>query len=290
MSNIPYISIKSVLYNLSEIVPKQNWNESLFLEWANQGLRRITTHSKYEDTAQLIAVSEHTASLPSDLRYITQLAYHTQSSAQDIEGLLHTMNLDSVKWSPAINHMANPTGLAERAIETSNSMKVVWRPMRASTNAFLNTLLCDPNMFPTIHTFLNCADCEHEYIVNPNMTITTTLKEGLVYVSYLRFPKDNSTGDVLMPDNEELKEAIMHYCLWKYFLRKSLIGEDKSGNERDYHKSMFGLMKAKAQASIATPDVAQMENLKSMRDRLVPRDNQFDSFFSGLKNREKLTY
>ena len=144
-------------------------------------------------------------------------------------------------------------------------------------------------MFPSLYIDLDCPGCSHEYTVNPDMSLTTTLKDGVLYVAYLRFPK-NDSGDVLIPDNEELKEAIMHYCMWRYYIKKSLIGEDKSQQERDYHKQQFGLMKAKAQATLDSPDIAQMENLKAIRDRLNPRDNMYDNFFSKLNSRESLKY
>lgn len=47
-------------------------------------------------------------------------------------------------------------------------------------------------------------------------------------------------------------------------------------------------MKAKAQATLNSPDISTMENIKNQVQRLVPRSNQFDNFFSKLNNREKL--
>lgn len=290
MSNIPYTSIKAILYDLSDLIPSRYWNEDSLLEWANKGLRRIGTAAKYQTALQLIPIIEHKAILPSDVKYLIQIAYKTDATASDVEAVQHIMNLDDVKWSPAITHMEDPMGLATKAAEASTLFsRTAWRPLRLSSNVFSKSIHCNPTMFLNLKTDLNCSTCSHEYSVDIDMTITTSLKDGMLMVSYLRFPVDEE-GDTLIPDNEELKDAIMHYCLWRYWMKKTLIGEAGAQQERDYHKTQFGLMKAKAQAILDSPDIAQLENIKANIDRLLPRDNQYSSFFSKLNNREKLTY
>lgn len=289
MTNVPYISIKSILYDLSSTIPERYWNETEFLEWAHKGLRRVDSAAKYENAIKLTAVLEHKAAVPKDLRYIIQIAYKLDVSTIDIENLSNIMNLADVKWSPAINHMEDPEALPTKAYmaAVSNHIKTNWKPMRLSSNVFAKSIHCDPNMFPNLYLDLNCPECSHEYTVDPSGVITTTLQSGFLMISYLRFPKTED-GDTLIPDNEELKEAIMHYCLWRYWLKKGLIGEAQAFKERDYHKSQFAIMKAKAQATLNSPDISTMENIKNQVQRLVPRSNQFDNFFSKLNNREKL--
>lgn len=100
MKAIPYISIKSVLYDLSTMLPETNWNESLFLEWAYKAMRKINLHEKYEHVVCLIPVQDHKAELPSELRYLTQIAYVTQSDLDDtdeIEAYKDIMNLADPK-------------------------------------------------------------------------------------------------------------------------------------------------------------------------------------------------
>lgn len=290
MTHVPYISIKSVLYELSRLIPDSQWNELDFMEWANKALRRINVGNKYQEHVCYLPVVEHKASLPSDLKYLIQILYtKPQSDDQVVEELKEIMNFDSPQWNPAIVHMDNPDGLAEAAASIY-SAKFRWLPMKASTNVFLTALTCTPSLFPHLANSINrVADCEHEYTINADGIITTTLNNGIIAVSYLRLPvEDNDT--TLVPDNETLKEAILNYCLSQYYLKRDILGETNADKKMMYHKQMFGHMAAKASAELNTPDIPQMENLKNMLQRLVPRSNQHRSMFSKLNNAEKLRY
>jgi len=229
--------------------------------------------------------------LPSDLRYLTQILYkkYNEVSEEDIIEIQKIMNLESVKWSPAILHMDNPQGLPTKAAQTSLA-SFAWRPMKGTTNSFLIAISCTPSLFPQLENNITaCNDCAHEFTVDANGIITTTLNEGVLAVSYLRFPKDDALN-VLIPDSETLKEAIVNYCLWMYYTKRDIMGEINMDKKLVYYKQMFGFMAAKASAELNSPDLTQMENLKNMMQRLVPRSNQYNNMFSKLSNKENLRY
>lgn len=133
-----------------------------------------------------------------------------------------------------------------------------------------------------------CYDCKHEYVVDPGGCITTTLPKGYLLVSYLRNPTD-STGHLLIPDNEDLKEAIFHYVLYRYFLTRAIRKEQGSAQERDYHRMMFGMLKQKAAGALNSPSIDELENIKDHRDHLVPRGNRYNGMFSKLNQKETET-
>ena len=208
MTHIPYISIKSVLYELSRLIPDNQWNELDFMEWANKAVRRIKIAKKLQTHVCYIPVVDHAATLPEDLKYLIQILYRKpESSDVVVEDLKQVMNFDSPEWNPAIVHMQDPNALPEAAASIYNN-KFRWLPMKASTNVFLTALTCTPSLFPQLSNSINKSiDCVHEYTVNQDGIITTTLDNGILAVSYLRFPVEEDST-LLIPDNETLKEAI----------------------------------------------------------------------------------
>lgn len=106
--NIPHINIKSILYDLSEIIPKRYWNETKFLEWAVKGLYRVNTNPIYTERVKLLKVEDHRAQLPNDFKMIIQVAGRIGHTTAILEELQSTMGLSDVD----ITHMSNPTATA----------------------------------------------------------------------------------------------------------------------------------------------------------------------------------
>lgn len=67
---------------------------------------------------------------------------------------------------------------------------------------------------------------------------------------------------------------------------KTTIQEPGADKLRDYHRMMFGLMKAKAAAILNTPTIDQLENIKNERQRILPITSHFSSFFSRMNKTE----
>lgn len=275
---IPYISIKSVLYKISTILDEDMWNETNMLEWAAEGLRKVYMSPKLQENVSCIEIIEHTAKLPKDLVYLNQVAYRTDFS--DIEEykkqLAHTMNLEQETYNPEVlNYMQNPAGLVWRGISSHwyKSHSNLWKPMRPSTSSFMLSLECK-------NQGLN-SHCDVEYTVDASLNITTTLKQGYVLVSYQAYPTEKD-GTLLIPDDENLKSALFHYCLFMYWSKKALYKEEGSKSERDWHLKRYQILKTKASGALNSPDIGMMENIKNMRNRIGPNSNQFGSFFKGL--------
>jgi hypothetical protein len=63
--------------------------------------------------------------------------------------------------------------------------------------------------------------------------------------------------------------------------------EEGSRERVEFHKNEWSMLSKKA-LSIDLPDVSQLENLKNIHNRLVPRTNRFDQLFLTLSNREDI--
>ena len=262
MISTNYISIKSVLSDLISTIEERYWNETAMLEWATKALRKIKIFGKYSNRVALIEICGHKGQLPSDFAYLTQIAWQTTSTTSAPVVTLPNEGLSTALLTPATNFG--------------------WAPMRLTANPYFGSICLDESI-------INCQSCAHEFSVDENLIITTTLLEGNVMVAYLAYPT-NAEGDALMPDNEELKDAILHYVLHRYWLMKYQMKEDGARERMDFHLTMWSNLSAKAAGSLNMPDISTLENIKNFRSRLVPSENQFAGMFLNLTSSENVNF
>lgn len=261
MISTKYISIKAVLADLISIIDERYWNEASMLEWATKGLRKLKIINKFADKMVDLEVCNHRATLPSDFISLTQIAWKLSTTDNTIEITLPSTSL--ADKLDAITHIG-------------------WAPMRLTVNPYFSTV-CDDD------AIINCTDCLHEFSIDENLILTTTLKEGDIRVAYKGY-LTNDQGDALMPDNEEIKEALLHYVLYKYWLQKYQMKEEGAEKRMDFHLTMWSHLAAKAAGDANMPDVNTLENIRTMRNRLVPRENRFNQLFLTLSNSENVNF
>jgi len=254
-----YISIKSILYDLSLTISDRYWNETKMAEWAHRALRMVHTDQTLETRVTYLEVCGHKAILPTDLKYLTQIAYNDTSYVTDLVGLDLPSNSD----------------LGSKLNQTQ---QITWRPMRLTSNPYHASICLDK-------TISFCTDCQHEFSVSHDLVLTTTLQTGVIMLSYLAWPTADD-GYAMIPDNEYLKEAIFHYILYRYWLSKSMMMEEGSGQQMQFHLKMWNQLKAQAAGDLNKPDINELENIKSQMNHIVPRASRFQQMFLTLGNRE----
>ncbi len=263
MTSTNYISIKSVLYDLISTIDERYWNETVMLEWATKALRKVKAFSKFVDKVTLLAINCHKGQLPPDLVYITQIAWQPYTAAIDPEITL-----------PSTSDLATKLNALPAVLN--------WAPMRLTSNPYFGSICLDESI-------IACPSCVHEFSVDENLFITTTLKDGNVMVAYKGYPT-NDAGDALMPDNEDLKDAILHYVLYRYWMSKYQMKEDGAQSHMDFHLTMWSNLAAKAAGTLNMPDLSTLENIKNMRNRLIPKSNRYNEMFLTLSNAESTNF
>lgn len=248
--NNKYTSIKSILYDLSLTIDERYWNEIKMLTWLVRGYRQMNLAAALEPKTCQLAVINHKTELPTDFRYLTQVA----------------------------EFIGDCNDTAEDCIEDAKSIK--YRPMRLTSNPYHSSICLN-------NSLTYCTDCLHEFSISPNLILTTTLKGGTILISYLANTVDDK-GDILIPDDEAVKEALMHYVLYRYWMAKYQMKEEGSEQRMQHHLSMWNALSKKAR-NIDLPDVNQLENMKNDFNRLLPRENKFNQMFLTLGNRENMT-
>ncbi len=257
MISTNYISIKSVLADLISTIDERYWNETVMLEWATKALRKIKAFNKFSNKLALIDLEAHRGQLPSDFVYVTQVAWK------------------QIPYEPIID-VTLPNDRLAGKLNTLPALPNVWAPMRLTANPYFGAFCLDTSI-------MNCNTCVHDFSIDENLIITSSLCSGTIMVAYLAYPT-NDAGDALMPDNEELKDAILHYILYRYWMTKYSMKEDGADQRMNFHLSMWSNLAAKAAGSLNMPDVNTLENIKNQRNRLIPMDNRFNQMFQNSNN------
>lgn len=263
MTSNKYISIKSVLHDLINTIDERYWNEAKMLEWATKGFRKLRLIGSLVDKIAVLDVCAHKATLPSDFMYLTQIAYKSASTTQDPEITL-----------PSNSGLANTL--------TAWPIYMPWSPMRLTSNPYFGSICLDDSL-------LACADCLHEFSVDENLILTTTVHTGTIMVAYMGYPT-NDKGDALIIDNENLKDALLHYVLYRYWMSKYQMKEEGAQQHMSFHLDMWNTLASKAAGDVNMPDVNTLENIKIMRDRLVPSNNRFQQLFLTFGGRQDVNF
>jgi hypothetical protein len=104
-----------------------------------------------------LAVNNHKANLPSDFKFLIQVAEYVKPN---VETISYQQDLPS-------------DGLQLTAIQS-----IPWRVMRLTSNPYHANICL--NM-----AIANCTDCAHEFSISPSLVLTTTLAAGIIEVAYL---------------------------------------------------------------------------------------------------------
>lgn len=127
-------------------------------------------------------------------------------------------------------------------------------------------------------TITPCSDkcCTPTYTLRRN-TILTTFKDAKLIVSYKGLITDDD-GNILIPNDESLEQALLYYILYKYWLLRYLLKEEGSESRMNYFLSLYSTYSKRAQ-SLNLPSLGEMENLRKIQSSLTPQ-MKFDNYFN----------
>ncbi len=281
-SYIKYTSINAILSDIHSMIDSIDWDEGRMLEWATKGLRKINLPAKYEDVVTFVSVHDHVGMLPKDIKYINQMFYKLSDSSVTDEELIQLINeqLGITEDKPFYEHMAYPDSLATRMLDL-NTQNMWFKPLRKNDGTF--------GVSPCAEGKVPFNRCDHQYTLYGKEGIQTSFRNGCVLLSYKRYIKDCDGYD-LVPDNENLKEALFHYCMYRWWMSRMTYKEEGSERQMSYHLQQYQVLVRRSVAELNTPSIDTMENIKNYRDRLIPRTNFYDNGFSQLSNRENIDF
>lgn len=154
-------------------------------------------------------------------------------------------------------------------------------PMRMTTNAFHSSVCLNNDQL----LLSSCVDCLHEFSINKFMCLTSTLKEGTLLISYLTYPEDED-GYALIPNDEDLKEALVYYILYRYWQVRYNMKEEGADTRLKFYQGMWQTMSTKSAGKLNMPSISKLENLKNIQNRLVRKEDGFNTGFSNISSNE----
>lgn len=109
---------------------------------------------------------------------------------------------------------------------------------------------------------------EYTYSLNDNY-IFTNFEEGKVEIAYTAYPTDEN-GWLLIPDNPAVIDAVKWYVIEKIDYKKFRTGKiSQAAYQVSRQQAMWA--KGTAETSLNTPSIDEMESLKNMMTRLIPK-------------------
>ena len=151
------------------------------------------------------------------------------------------------------------------------------RPIMWATNTLISLYGCEGCKVPTC--------CTDEYFYISESTIKASFKEGKLCMTYLAIPTDEE-GYPMIPDDVYFDKALKAYCTYmldRIEFRKGKLPEVAyRDSEKDW---LFYVNSARGAANM--PSLGQLERLKNVWVRLIPKTNEFNKNFINNGNQER---
>lgn len=278
-----FTNIKSALNYVS--IPHTEVDQSTQVEWASQALGLIDTRTNYESKVMVLEIEDHVAKLPSDLKYISAVLYSTScpkvSTAESTTVDSTTVIVNSTTTIPANADVT--TTVVNSGFGTSSTTTTTTTTTPASftleqndsrlanisgqavlnnytdINAFLQNsrekfllLKLEKGIFASsIHD--SCVPnftsaCERKYTIDKTNRIVCDYKSGFISLFYLARSKDES-GDILIPNDENLKLAIAAYIHMKYQQMQLMLHVNGAGSLYQQFLREWQVMAAKVKGN-----------------------------------------
>jgi hypothetical protein len=270
-----WTNIKSVLFELERFTPKDLYDEQRSIEDCMRAVDFIGAVPTYQQAVRFIKVENYKACLPLDCLQIIQVAYkhNWHVNEQDLADIREMLGYDN---DPSLEDSTLPLQVLLDSKRFTNQ----WRPLRVSTNSFTLAVHCE-NSVNIGHP------CQYEYTVTPDGSMTFNFKTGYICVAYYCYPKD-CHGNFLIPDVEDYKEALKNFCLMTLWELRWNMKEEGASERYMKYQQLWGIYKAKAEASIRMPGVSEAQNLTTINNKLIPNTRRFNNFFSTMNHEENL--
>lgn len=254
-----WISLKTVLSDLSSTLPSNLWNEGSAIEWAFQAVRKIGAVEQYDRDIDVISIEDYKGELPSDYYRIQLMAYKLDSSVSATD--LASIRID----------LAHDNDLYYTGFNGTSSFLSEYKPLRLSTSPFA--------------TSVHCTDCvnlvalsEHTYTVHPNGTITTSFQTGTVCCSYTKYAKDCDT--FLIPDDQDYIDALRSYIMMRIWEFRMNVKEEGSADLFMFYAGKWNIMRRSLVGKLKLPSIDELENIRQQRNRLIVKERDYYRGFS----------
>jgi len=229
-----YISVESIFQLL--YINRNDVDKDHFMELAWYAYEKFAHNANYERKTCMIDIDNYKGKLPTGLWKLEVVARMIPANMEQAhEWLLTTLDIDagdtettvtyntstltsnSIRGNSAqgINYDRTTSIISQKIIENSGyvmgnaDFKKYFELMEFTSSPFMVDRHC-----PYSPNFNWC--CGEKYSISPNNEVLTSFDTGKIYISYLSYPVDEN-GHLLIPDDADVKEAIVSYLLMHYW-------------------------------------------------------------------------
>lgn len=262
MTTKKFISINSVVPDILDTTDESLFSIADAIEFASKAMSQLDIYETFEEAVSIVRVSDYQADLPCGLLQVNQILYKKDFNFTEADAC-ECKNANQVYKDFAAKNFIS-------CDYVSNN----WSPLRASTNAFLVSVLC-PNS-PNLIT-----NCQHEFTILPTGKVITSFKDGWIIVAYLRAPMDEE-GHFLIPDDEELIQSLRTYIMYRLWEKRWNMKEEGSRERFEYYRNQWGMYKGLIRGKFKLPTTDQWQNIIEYSNTLIPKRNRYYTYFGTL--------
>jgi hypothetical protein len=291
------------------------------IEWIGEALELIGAVKQYEEALSFIEVKNGQCLLPNGFHAIIQIAknycHDSKKCPSDIidvnsspewkfqDGSNVNSNIELNKDKPVIiDENGNPISDYEVAYyrpffdlkfeydlwRGKNIYTNCFSPVRLATHSFFNSIVCSSKADKNRDVFwgedtsmLYHREIMDEYTIVNGEILRFSFRDGQIALSYLRQVLDTDTGYPLVPDHIYYTEALSEYINYK--MQKRLFYKKREGSQALLLKSELDWnhkCKQAANYTMMLKGVDEYQNFLEQRNYLIPRSNDYYSFFGRL--------
>lgn len=313
MSNLKkanLVSIKSVIYRIINILPKDSITEDEIEEWAYEAYESFAPVSLYQTRTDKLAVINNKAPIPKGAFSILMVLFRKFTESNELSltndrfgkaGLttevetyqdlvtgeqVHVettkninIGIDRSKYT--INKTSDSNLLRKEIYRYIDSSYVnTWAPLPMSTN-ILHGSYTDPSLRELI------KECGESFSIQ-NGCIVTSFEVGEIAIAYNAIPT-NEKDEILIPDLEYVRQAIESYVLKRYWQRQMNMREEGGYRLYQLYSKEFELASAKATGELMLPGIIDFQNLRNL-NKYIKEDTPFSTALGALNNQQVVDF
>lgn len=294
-----YIPIQALFAKIDRDYGMSNLSEADVIDWTGEALGLMGAIKQFEEALAIIEVNDYRCSIPGGgLHKILMIARNNNYSKTIKENnctpadILLDNTDNTIKRPIVIDCKGQPIEEYELAYyrpyfdlrweydqwRNSNRYRNQFTPVRSTTNIFFGISINEDNLY---------CDSRDEYKLIDRDTLKFSFQEGQIAIAYYRQKLDEN-GYPMIPDDESVIEACKCYTILRkekkdYYNKRTGSVAMSEAAEKDWHWYC-----EQGKSSLKMPkSIDDYQNLLDQRNSLIPRMNEYNSFFGNLNRPEQ---
>lgn len=310
--NTEFISIRTSLADFYEDnkIKQQDVNEDELLKWATDKGMDLMPSALLRPSVAWVDVNNYKGNKPKNLQIVLEMAYRLDCPkmtcgqrgyqiTQWIQGTEEGCELEINLVCPACHKTGCGCNEDEIIVDIGTGWDVnhpeQYYDQYVKVGRFgYGTSVYDPNWkilcysdnrYHGLNQHLPgcastyCVECPHSYRLD-TPTIETSFEEGEILVSYLGRILDE-TGEIMIPDHRDVREAMLQYLTYKYFRGLYLLKRDPS--DKDIYLEAKQLMREatdSARAKLTMPSFKEFSRFWA-KNKWSKIDSAYENLLDG---------